>query len=58
MRLIDAEPELISDILDEMEIHDSRKTGDFEVHVGHHQTLGRMVVIQGVHGEGIVVELE
>jgi hypothetical protein len=58
MRIIDAEPQLVSDILDEMEEVDSHKREAMTVYIGHHRTLGRMVVIKTEDGSGVVVEMD
>ena len=58
MRIIDAEPQLINDILDEMEVVDSHKRDTITVYIGHHGTLGRMVVIKSADGSGVVVEMD
>lgn len=58
MRIIDAEPQLVSEILEEMENTDSKQKGDYTVYVGRHGLLGRMVVVVGQDNHGVVVELE
>ncbi len=58
MRLIDAEPQLVVDMLEEMEVGDSREGEAYTVYIGQHPTLGRMVLIRGPHGAGHVVELD
>jgi hypothetical protein len=58
MRIIDAESQLVSDILDEMEVVDSHKREEMTVYIGHHGTLGRMVVIKTEDGSGVVVEMD
>ena len=58
MRLIDAEPQLVVDMLEEMAVSDSRDGNSYTVYIGQHPTLGRMVVVKGPHGAGHVVELD
>jgi hypothetical protein len=60
MRIIDAEPQLVRDILDELEIVESHEKDKYTVHVGRHQLLGRMVVLSFTEedGGGVVVEME
>ena len=58
MRLIEAEPQLVGDMLEEMEITDSRDAGSYKVYIGQHPTLGRMVLVEGPHGAGHVGELD
>jgi hypothetical protein len=58
MRIIDAEPQLVSDILEEMENIDSKQTDAYAVYVGRHELLGRMVVVVGQDNHGMIVELE
>jgi hypothetical protein len=58
MRIIDAEPQLVSEILEEMENIDSKQKDDYTVYVGRHELLGRMVVVVGQDNHGVIVELE
>jgi hypothetical protein len=58
MRLIDAEPQLVTDMFEEMQVTDSRDAGDYKVYIGQHPTLGRMVLVKGPQGAGHVVELD
>lgn len=58
MRIVDAESELVRDLLDEIELVASRDTPSFRVHAGRHPTLGRVVVIEGSEGDGVIVEVE
>lgn len=58
MRIIDAEPQLITEILDEMDVTHTHRTETFVVSTGVHETLGRMVVIEGPDGHGAVVEMD
>lgn len=58
MRIIDAEPQLVKDILDELDVIDSHEKDDYTVYVGRHRLLGRMVVISSDDDAGVVVEME
>jgi hypothetical protein len=57
MRIIDAAPELVADILQEMQVSDSRKKSSYLVQVGLHPTLGRIVVISTPKGDATIVEM-
>lgn len=58
MRIVDVEPQLLEELLSEMQISDSKKRTDFTVYTGLHPTLGRLVVIAGRDGQGAMVEME
>lgn len=60
MRIIDAEPQLVQDVLDEMQVLDSHEKDRYIVHAGRHQLLGRMVIISFPEndGAGTIVEME
>lgn len=58
MRIVDAEPQLISEILEEMNVTDTRNKAAFKLFIGHHQLLGRLVVVKGRDGAGAIVEME
>ena len=58
MRIVDAEPELIRDFIDEIDVIASRSGPSFKVVVGRHATLGRVVVVQDEDGKGMIVEIE
>lgn len=58
MRIIDAEPQLVTEILEEMTVSQSRRRPAFTVYIGHHRLLGRLVVVEGKDGSGAIVELE
>ncbi len=58
MRIVDAEPQLVAEILEEMEVTESHKKKAFIVHIGHHPSLGRMVVIEAKDGQSAIVEME
>lgn len=58
MKIIDAEPQLLSEVIDEMTVTESRKRSAITVHVGYHRLLGRLVVVEDKDGAGLIVELE
>lgn len=58
MKIIDAEPQLVTEIIEEMTVTESRKRLAFTVHIGHHRLLGRLVVVEGKNGAGVIVELD
>ena len=58
MRIIDAESQLLNDILQEMEIAESKDKDNFSVYVGRHEMLGRMVVVAGHDNKGVIVEID
>lgn len=57
MRIIDAAPELVADILEEMEVSDSIEKTSFTVRIGHHPTMGRIVIILGRDEETAIVQM-
>jgi hypothetical protein len=57
MRIVEAEPQLVRDIIDEMEVAESQDRGAYVVYVGYHKTLGRIVVISGPGEHGTIVEM-
>jgi hypothetical protein len=57
MKIIDAAPELVADILEEMEVSESKEKASFIVRVGHHPTMGRIVVISGARDEAAIVQM-
>lgn len=58
MRTFDAEPSLIEDLKDEGQVVGTRETQHFTVTAVRHPTLGRLVVVEGPDGSGVVVESE
>lgn len=58
MRMFEANSPVIRDLKDESEILDEKDTGDFSVVTARHPTLGKLVIITGRHGAGVVVEYE
>lgn len=58
MRLFDAEPQLIQDFKDESEVVANKEHPAFKVFAARHPTLGKVVIVQGKDGDGIIVETE
>ena len=58
MRIFDAEPPLVEDLRDEGEPIAERQHPDFTVYAMRHPTLGKVIVIQGRDGSGLIVETE
>lgn len=58
MRIIDAEPQLVKDVLDEMEIVKSHEKGAYTIYVGRHEMLGRMAVVSMGDDGGVIVEMD
>jgi hypothetical protein len=58
MKIIDAEPQLVREIIEEMTVTESRKRSAFTVHIGHHRLLGRLAVVEDKNGAGVILELD
>lgn len=58
MRIVDAETQLVKDILEEIQVVESRARKEFVIYVGHHPALGRVAIIDAKHGPGAIIELE
>lgn len=58
MRIVDAESQLLDEFVDEIEISATRERSDVTVMVGRHPLLGKVVVIKGVDGGGLIVEAD
>jgi hypothetical protein len=58
MRLIDAEAVLIEDLKDESDVIAEKTAPGVTVFVARHPTLGKLVIVKGSHGSGIVVEVD
>ena len=58
MRLFDAVPEIIRDLLDECEVIATKEHPAFKVSAARHPTLGKLVVVESKDGDGIIVETE
>jgi hypothetical protein len=58
MRIVEAERELILDLLGETRVTVSKELPGFTIHAGHHQTLGKVVIVEQPNGAGAIVETE
>lgn len=58
MRMFDANPPVIRDLKDESETLGEKDAGDFTVVTARHPTLGKLVIIHGRNGAGVVVQTE
>ena len=58
MRIVEAERELIQDLLGETRVTTSKAMSGFTIHAGQHQTLGKVVIIEKSDGRGAIVETE
>ncbi|MCB1876491.1 MAG: hypothetical protein KDH88_11010 [Chromatiales bacterium] len=58
MRIVDVEPQLLQDLIAEMQVTDTKQKNGLTVKVGLHPTLGRVVVVSGPDGHGMMVEME
>ena len=58
MRIIEAERELIQDLLGEPRVTATKTLTGFTIHAGQHETLGKVVIIEKPDGRGAIVETE
>lgn len=58
MRMFDAATPVLRDLKDESEILAEKDADGFTVVTARHPTLGKLVIITGRHGSGVVVETE
>lgn len=58
MRLFDAVPQIIEELIDECEVVTSKEHPAFKVTAARHPTLGKVVIIESSDGDGIIVETE
>ena len=58
MRIVDAEFQLLSDFLDEVEISARKEQPSFTVSIGRHPVLGKVVVVKSPQGDGVIVEVD
>ena len=58
MRMFDANPPVIRDLKDESETLGEKVVGDITVVTARHPTLGKLVIVYGRDGAGVVVETE
>ena len=57
MRIVDAEPQLLKDLVDETEVITTKEMPSLTVYAGRHPTLGRLVIIENRHGDSVIVEI-
>ncbi len=60
MHIIEAEPQLLKDFIDEIEVTATKENPDFIVHAGRHRILGKVVAIENKHeaGGSLIVEVD
>lgn len=58
MRIVDVEPQLVKDLIEEIEVNVSRENASIAVHVGRHPTLGKVVIVENKEGDSFVVEVD
>lgn len=58
MRMFDANPPVLRDLKEESEILSEKEADGFAVVTARHPTLGKLVIITGDNGSGVVVETE
>jgi len=58
MRLFDAEPSIIQDLKDESDLLTEKSGATFTVVTARHPTLGKLVIVVGKDGSGVVVETD
>jgi hypothetical protein len=58
MRIIEAEPQIVTDLRDEGNLVVQQRHGDFTVYAVRHPTLGKVVIVEGRDGSGLIVETE
>ena len=58
MRTFDAEPQVLQDMREESEIVTAQAHQKFNVWAVRHPTLGKLVIIEGRDGSGVIVETE
>ncbi len=58
MRTLEAEFQVLSDLRDECEVVATQAHQDFKVWALRHPTLGKLVIVEGRDGSGVIVETE
>ena len=58
MRIVEAERQLIEDLLGETQVTTSKTLSEATIRAGHHETLGKVVIIQYPDGRGVIVEID
>lgn len=58
MRIFDAEQTLLEDLKQEGKVTVQKETAAFRVTAMRHPTLGKLVIVEGPDGQGVIVEAE
>ena len=58
MRVIEAESQLVNDLRDEGKLVVEKQHADFTLYAVRHPTLGKLVIVKGQDGTGLIVETE
>jgi len=58
MRLFDSVLHILQDIKEESEIISAKKRPAFKVSIARHPTMGKVVIVEGKRGDGIIVKRE
>lgn len=58
MRMFEAEPQVLRDFKDETEVIGVREQKGFRVTAARHPTLGKVVIVEGTDGAGVIVVTE
>lgn len=58
MRIVDAEPQLLKDFIDEIDVAEAKENPSLTVRVGRHPVLGKVVVIESREGGSMIVEVD
>ena len=58
MRVFEAETEILRDLREESVVVAEKEHTDFKVYAARHPTLGKVVIVEGGSGGGVIVETE
>jgi hypothetical protein len=58
MRMFDANTTVLRDLQEESEVITEKPADGFKVVIARHPTLGRLVIITGRSGTGVVIETD
>jgi hypothetical protein len=58
MRIVEAERQLIEDLLGETHVTASKIMSEATIRAGHHETLGKVVIVQYPNGHGVIIEVD
>ena len=58
MRVFEAETQIVTDLRDEGNLVVQKQHTDFTVYAVRHPTLGKVVIVEGKDGSGLIVETE